>query len=507
MKIREFKERKSDLAPNEAVKRPGDDANKSTHLQKPISLLRLPSVEEFNQASGVIIRAVQEESFPKELKTLKGANENCSLDERNREKEKELAKTSQLYRLNPFIDEDGVLRVGGRLRYSSLDGSEKHPIVLPKGHHVSVLLIEHYHAKVCHQGLIGAHRMVAKVISSCVICRKLRGRTLQQHMADLPEERTSPSPPFTYVGFDVFGPWQICTRKLRGGAANSKRWGSLFTCLNSRAIHIEVLEAMDASAFICALRRFFAIRGPALRLRCDRGTNFVGGKSELEEGFAEMHNQAVQRYLVEQGCEWVFNPPHASHFGGVWERQIGTIRRILDAMLMQIGGQQLTHELLTTLMAEVTGIVNSRPIGIIPSDIEEPQPLTPAMLLTMKTRPLTAPPGEFHPQDMYSRKRWRRSQYLTDQFWLRWRREYIQNLQVRTKWNAQEPNIVEGDVVLVKDNDVHRNHWPLGRVTEAVKSEDGKVRKATVMIHKDGGSKVILRPIKELVKILSSKDI
>ena len=99
--------------------------------------------------------------------------------------------------------------------------------------------------------VIGAHRMV--VISSCVICRKLRGRMLQQHMADHPEERTNPSPPFTCVGFDVFGPWQICTGKLSGAAANSKRWGLILTCLNSRAIHMEVLEAMDASAFICAL--------------------------------------------------------------------------------------------------------------------------------------------------------------------------------------------------------------------------------------------------------------
>ena len=148
MKIREFKARKSDLPTNEAVKRPGDDANKSTHLRKPISLLHLLSVAEFNQASGVIIKAVQEESFPKELKTLKGANENCSLNKRNKERaKKELTKTSQLYRLNPFIDKDGVLRVGGRLQYSSLDGSEKHPIVLPKGHHVSVLLIKHLHAK------------------------------------------------------------------------------------------------------------------------------------------------------------------------------------------------------------------------------------------------------------------------------------------------------------------------------------------------------------------------
>ena len=123
-------------------------------------------------------------------------------------------------------------------------------------------------------------------------------------------------------------PWVwtlICTWKLTGEgggggeeAANSKRWGLLFTCLNSRAIHLEVLEAMDASVFNCALQRFFVICGQALRLRCDRGTNFVRGKSELEEGFAEMDNQAVQRYLVEQGCEWVFNPPHVPHFGGLW---------------------------------------------------------------------------------------------------------------------------------------------------------------------------------------------
>ena len=170
-------------------------------------------------------------AFPKSA----NANENCPFDERHNERAKQgLMKTSQLYRLNPFIDEDGILRVGGRLRYSNLDQDEKHPIVLPKGHHVSVLLIKHYHAKVCHQGrhlthgalrqagfwVIGAHRMVAKVIRSCVICRKLRGRMLQQHMVDLPEERTNPSPPFTYVGFDVFGPWQICTRGGGGGGGS-----------------------------------------------------------------------------------------------------------------------------------------------------------------------------------------------------------------------------------------------------------------------------------------------
>lgn len=227
--------------------------------------------------------------------------------------------------------------------------------------------------------------MVAKELASCVPCKKLRGPYVIQKMADLPQDRTEVGPPFTNVGFDVFGPWTISTRKTRGGAAHSKRWGLVFTCLNSRAIHIEVLESMDASSFICALRRFFAIRGPTAVLRCDRGTNFVGGHTELAEALKEMDETKIERFVTQHSCEWKFNPPHASHFGGVWERQIGTIRRVLDAMLADLGPRQLTHEILSTFMAEVTAIVNARPIAALPSDINDPQPLSPAMLLTMKT--------------------------------------------------------------------------------------------------------------------------
>ena len=156
---------------------------------------------------------------------------------------------------------------------------------------------------------------------------------------------------------------------------------------------------MDASSFICALRQFFSLRGPALHLRCDRGSNFVGAKTELHEALEAVDKESVEKYLAEQGCEWLFNPPHASHFGGVWERQIGTIRSILDAMPLEIGAQRLTHELLVSLMSEVAAIVNTRPITVIPSDIDEPQPLTPAMLLTQKTRALGPLPGNFTVQN------------------------------------------------------------------------------------------------------------
>ncbi len=194
---------------------------------------------------------------------------------------------------------------------------------------MSELLIRKYHHKVHHQGrqithgalrqagywVVGGHGMVSKMLNSCITCKKLRGRMVTQHMADLPKDRIEPSPPFTNVGMDVFGPWMITTRKLRGGAAESKRWGLVFTCLSSRAIHIEVLQSMDVSSFINALRRFFAIRGPATMIRCDCGTNFKGAKTALREALKEMDQEKIQRYVEDQGCQWEFNPPHASHFG------------------------------------------------------------------------------------------------------------------------------------------------------------------------------------------------
>ena len=252
----------------------------------------------------------------------------------------------------------------------------------------------------------------------------------------------------------------------------------------------------------CGLRRFVAIRGPVKKIKCDCGTNFIGGKSELDEASTEMDQKAVKRYASEMGCDWAFNPPHASHFGGVWERQIGTIRRVLDAMLLELGSAQLTHELLVTLMAEATGIVNARPISTVPSDSDEPQPLSPAMLLTMKARPLQSPPGIFVRQDLYSRRRWRRTQYLADQFWVRWRREYLQNLQRRPKWCERKRNLTAGDMVVLKTTDARRNHWPLGKIVQAIQSEDGQVRKAVVKIMRDGEMKTYLRPISELVLIL-----
>lgn len=165
-------------------------------------------------------------------------------------------------------------------------------------------------------------------------------------MDDLPPERLHMCPPFTYVGVDVFRPWPIISRRTRGGQARSKRWVMLFCCMSSRAVHIELTDSLDTSSCINALRRFFAIRGPVKQIRSDCGTNFIAAAKEL--GLSQKQPDIkVQNFLSQQGCSWVFNPPHATHMGGSWERLIGLSRRILDAILLQ-ENIQLTHDILCT---------------------------------------------------------------------------------------------------------------------------------------------------------------
>ncbi|XP_061155339.1 uncharacterized protein LOC133168099 [Syngnathus typhle] len=309
-------------------------------------------------------------------------------------------------------------------------------------------------------------------------------------MSDLPQERLSTSPPFTYTGVDVFGPWFVTARRTRGGLAQSKRWAVLFTCLSTRAVHIEVIESMDTSSFINSLRRFFAIRGPSQQLHSDRGTNFIGACKELE--FEKVLKESeVQTYTNSKGCSWHFNPPHSSHMGGAWERMIGVARRILDSMLMRTHSSSLTHEVLCTFMAEATAIINSRPLVSISSDPDAPQILTPAMLLTNK-QSILPPAGKFTDKDLF-KQQWCQVQRLADQFWSRWRREYLHTLQVRHKWQESRPNIEDGDVVMLKDSKTCRNDWPMALVTKTFPGRDGRVRKVEMRVVKDG-SMTALQP-------------
>ncbi|XP_061829090.1 uncharacterized protein [Nerophis lumbriciformis] len=329
---------------------------------------------------------------------------------------------------------------------------------------------------------------------------KLRGPHQTQKMADLPEDRLSTEPPFTNVGLDVFGPWAVSSRRTRGGFAQSKRWAVLFTCMSVRAVHIEVIESLDTSSFINALRRFLAVRGPVKLIRSDRGTNFVSACKELKIS-SNIINASVEKYLLDQGCEWKFNAPHASHMGGSWERMIGVARRILDSMFLQLGASRLTHEALTTLMAEVAAIINARPLIPVSTDPDDPLILTPATLLTQKVSIPSAPVGDWI-KDLH-KSQWRQVQHLAQTFWSRWKKQYLASLQPRRKWMASTPDLQLGSIVLLKDNQLARNEWPLGLITQVFPSKDGKVRQVEIKVYRKDGTKLFLRPISETVLLLA----
>lgn len=259
---------------------------------------------------------------------------------------------------------------------------------------------------------------------------------------------------------------------------------------------------MSTDSFINALRRFFSIRGPANLLRPDRGTNFVGACKQFD---ISTDDTAVRKYLQGKGCSWVFNPAQASRMGGSWERLIGVARRILDAMLLQKGSIHLTHEVLSTFMAEVMAIMNARPLASVSTDPDMPAFLTPAMLLTQKMSAISAPSGNFCTAQLYG-KQWKQVQCLANTFWKRWKGEYLSTLQSRRKWTKDKPNVKEGDVVLLKDSQAHRNEWPIGLVVKALPSSDKRVLKVEVRIVKGGTAKVFLRPVSETVVLLSETE-
>lgn len=392
------------------------------------------------------------------------------------------SKFNQLYRLDPILDENGLIRVGGRINRSPLiEHNVKHPVIVPKGSRLAELIIDECHKCVHHQGrgmtlgeirsrgywLVNASSSVTNFIRKCVTCRRLREVPLVQKMSSLPEDRLSCEAPFTYCGVDTFGPWYV-----KGGRSELKRYGILFTCMSSRAVHIEMVKDIATDAFINAYRRFVARRGPVRQMRSDRGTNFVGAVNEL-------NGDRLCRFLREDGCEWIFNPPHASHMGGVWERQIRSVRSIMNQILL-CHGRRLDDECLHTFLVETEGIINRRPLCVEDLNSECPEPLTPNHLLTCKSKVFMPPPAEFQSADKYAKKRWRRVQFLLDEFWSRWNKTYLQNLQVRQKWLKASDNLNEGDVVLVKDSNVPRNDWCLARVVNTYPGPDGHVRKVTI---------------------------
>lgn len=448
------------------------------------------TVKELQDAELSIIRDVQGTSFANEVRILSKPITN--------QRKGNLPKSSCINKLNPKLRE-GVLVVGGRLEHALIPEAAKHPPILPKDHAVGKLIISEYHQLSGHVGkehlismvrqkywIVGVRSQTRRILRNCFHCLRIKSKPLVQQMANLPADRLTPDePPFTFVGTDYFGPFLV-----KRGRGTEKRYGCVFTCLTSRAVHIEIAHSLDVDSFLNALVRFMNRRGRPKEIRSDNGTNYRGGEREMREALEKWNAQKIEEFLKQREIVWKFNPPAASSMGGVWERIIRSIRYVLKSLLRE---QVTTDEVLTTLMTQVESILNSRPLTTCSDDPDDDVPLTPNHILLMRSN-ACMPLGVFSPSDGYVRRRWRQCQYLANLFWRRWIKEYLPTLQVRQKWSNTLRNLSPGDVVLVVDETVKRGQWPMARVLEVFKARDGLVRSAKVKTP----TSELMRPIHKL---------
>ena len=209
------------------------------------------------------------------------------------------------------------------MRKANMPRTPNNPVILRKSSYISSLIISHVLEKTHHSGrgitlnelrscgywIVSGNAMIRQFISKCATCRHLRGSQGEQKMADLPKSSIEPAPPFTYCGVDFSGPWHV-----QRGRSVVKRYGALFTCLASTAVHIEVANSLETDSFINALRRFICRRGLVREIRCDKGTNFIGTEAELKKAIEEMDDQEIKAELLKESIDWIKNPASASNF-------------------------------------------------------------------------------------------------------------------------------------------------------------------------------------------------
>ena len=452
--------------------------------EKEINLSNLTS-NEIRRAEEETEKIVQKEVYFKEIKLI--------------EENQQLHKQSHLIKFSPFLDENGVLRVGGRLKNAKLLYSAMHQMILPSNHQISKLLIAHFQKKYAHCGrkyllgiirqtfwIIKGRSLLRSLLAKCIICKKRKAKSSSTIMGNLPKGRLAiNSPPFCETGVDYFGPIKV--KILR---STIKRWGCIFTCMTTRAIHLEVADSLSTDSFINTLERFMNRRGQPKTIYSDCGSNFKGANNELAQELGKLQQDEVGKFACRRGFDWKFNPPSAPHMGGVWERMIRTVKNSLSTILQD---QLVSDFTLITVFTEVEALVNSRPITHVSDDIEDLEALTPNHFLLGRASANLSPAYSYD-NDISHRKRWKRAQALTNHFWPRWLREYLPTVTTKSKWTEVSSNIKVGDLVLVLEKDTQRGKYPLARVTDVFPGDDGMVRVVNVKT-KNG---IFRRPITKL---------
>lgn len=393
---------------------------------------------------------------------------------------KNMLLSKPLRKLAPFIDADGLLRVGGRLKHSDLIYETKHPILLPKSHQITDLIIEWIHSSNCHPGLKTLHYLILqqfwilsprssiyRCLSRCIRCFRCKPKSYNPYMADLPSLRISQIKPFASVCVDFAGPFILLTSRHRK-AKTFKGYVCVFVCTSTKAIHLEVTTDLTSDAFIAAFKRFVARRGRCSFISSDQGTNFKGASRQLHE--------LAEQAATDLALTWNFNAPGSPHFNGLAEAGVKSMKSHLSRT---IGSQTLTLEEFLTLLAQIESVLNSRPLCALSADPNDLQSLTPGHFLTLE--PFCGiPEPDLTPLNINRLSRWQLIQRLHADFWKRWSHEYVHSLQERHKWTEPAPPIELNTLVLIKHDSKPPLQWELGRVIDLHPGKDEVIRVVTI---------------------------
>ncbi|XP_041450172.1 uncharacterized protein LOC121404577 [Drosophila obscura] len=367
------------------------------------------------------------------------------------------------------------------------------------------MIVGHYHDKMRHQNLdaticeirkrfwiTNLRRLLRRVVTNCHICKLRRARPRQPRMGPLPEDRLEANGwPFKYTGLDYLGPLMVTI-----GRRTEKRWVALFTCLTTRAIHLEMAHDLSTDSCIIAMRNFMCRRAPVVRMRSDNGKNFVGADREARKFNEVFEPEKIQGELSSRGVEWIFNCPENLAEGGVWERMVQCVKKVLAHTVKEVAPKE---HVLASFLIEAENIVNSRPLTHLPVTVDQEAPLTPNDLLKAAAGVPDLPGDEGQsPKKFATRKQWRIARMMRDRFWKRWVHEYLPKLVRREKWCEHVEPMRRGDLVYVCDPAIPRREWRRGIVEEVYAGVDGVPRRAAVRVASDDRSKLMMRPVSKL---------
>ncbi|XP_043062975.1 uncharacterized protein LOC122319581 [Drosophila yakuba] len=304
--------------------------------------------------------------------------------------------------------------------------SARRPIILSHEEALAEMIVQHHHERMCHQNTeatIGAtrqkfwitnlRRLLRKVMSNCNVCKLRKARPAQPEVDPLPEDRLEANGwPLKYTGLDYFGPLFVTV-----GRHTEKGWVAYFTCLTTRAIHLEMAHDLSTDSCIIAMRNFMSRRVPVVRIRSDNGKNF-GGADRGARKFSEVFEPArIQDELSSKGIEWIFNCPANPAEGGAWERMVQCVKKVLAHTMKEIAPKE---HVLENLLIEAESIVNSRPLTHLPVTVDQEAPLTLNDLLKGEPDVPDLPKDGLESNRCATRKQWRIARMMRDRYWKRW---------------------------------------------------------------------------------------